>query len=206
MSAPTLQDREHIQAVTANFFFWQGLRWVPMGAALLGLSVYWNGWWAVPAPWDAALQLGVLALALGVSAAVGRYYHRRFGTVQGIPGIHARRERLKWRVVYPAMMGSLVADLVFSPPVLLSGFVWAAGILAYRRSTGDGRPHYLVAAVLLAAFGLLPLVGLLAPGKTLVNHFIGLVGVVFIVGGVLDHLELGRLLRPVPGARDEAAV
>ena len=206
MSDPNPQHLARIQAVTANYFFWQGLRWVPMGTALLALSMYWNGWWTVAPPWDGALQLGVLVVALSISGAVGRYYHHRFGIVQGIPGMHARRERLKWRVVYPAMMVSLVADLWLAPPILLSGFVWGAGILAYRRSTGDGRPHYLAAAVLLATFGLLPLAGLMAPGKALVNQFIGLVGIVFIVGGVLDHLELGRVLRPVPSATDEATV
>lgn len=35
MSDASLQ---RIHDFTANFFFWQGLRWVPLGAALLILS------------------------------------------------------------------------------------------------------------------------------------------------------------------------
>ncbi len=149
MPSLTPRDLERIQAVTANYFFWQGLRWVPMGAALLALGLYWSGWWRVPAPLEDAVQLGVLGLTLAISAAFGGYYRRRFGAVRGIAGMHARRERIKWVFVYPAMALSLVADMVFAPPVLLSGFVWGAGILAYRRSTGGGRAHYLVAAPLL---------------------------------------------------------
>jgi len=206
MPGLTPRDLERIQAVTANYFFWQGLRWVPMGAALLAVGLYWSGWWRVPAPLGDAVQLGVLGLALAISAALGGYYRRRFGAVHGIAGMHARRERIKWVFVYPAMALSLVADMVFAPPVLLSGFVWAGGILAYRRSTGGGRVHYLVAAPLLAAFGLLPLLGLMQPGKAAVNLFVAAVGIVFIIGGLLDHFELGRILRPVPATSDEAPV
>jgi hypothetical protein len=120
--------------------------------------------------------------------------------------MHARRERIKWTFVYPAMALSLVADTLLAPPILLSGFVWAGGILAYRRSTGGGRAHYLVAAPLLAAFGLLPLLGLVTPGKAVVNLFFAAVGIVFIIGGLLDHLELGRVLRPVRTSAHEAAI
>lgn len=206
MAGATPKDLARIQAVTANYFFWQGLRWVPMGAALLALGLYWNGWWLVQTPFADAMQLGVLGVALGISAAFGAYYRRRFGAVRGIPGMHARRERIKWRLVYPAMAVSLIVDMVLAPAVLVSGFVWAAGILAYRQSTGGGRVHYLVAAALLAAFGLLPLLGLMQPGKAAVNLFVAAVGIVFIVGGLLDHFELGRILRPVPATSDEAPV
>jgi len=206
MPGVTPKDLERIQALTANYFFWQGLRWVPMGVALLALGLYWSGWWRVPAQWEDALQMGILGVTLAISGAFGRYYRRRFGAVHGVAGMHARRERIKWTLVYPAMALSLVADTILAPPVLLSGFVWAGGILAYRRSTGGGRAHYLVAAALLAALGLLPLLGLVTPGKALVSLFIAAVGIVFIIGGVLDHLELGRVLRPVPATADETAV
>jgi hypothetical protein len=72
MPGVTPKDLERIQAVTANYFFWQGLRWVPMGAALLALGLYWSGWWRVPARLGDAVQLGVLGLALAISAAFGR--------------------------------------------------------------------------------------------------------------------------------------
>ena len=50
-NAIDLRTRE----VTANFFFWQGLRWVPLGAALL--LVTWSSLPAfpLPAPWREAL-------------------------------------------------------------------------------------------------------------------------------------------------------
>src|SRR4029450_596036 len=37
MNADTSKDLDVIHNVTANYFFWQGLRWVPAGLALLVL-------------------------------------------------------------------------------------------------------------------------------------------------------------------------
>ena len=195
MTSSPAMDLERIRSVTANYFFWQGLRWVPGGVVMLVLALADLG--VLPAPrWGGAATLVLLAAAMYVSARLGRYYARTFGRVRGTPGQHARREAIKWRLVYPAMALSLVADAWLRWPFFLSGVVWAAAVVAYWWSTGRGREHYLVAATLLALTALLPAAGLVLPGKQILDVFIALVGIIFIVGGILDHLELRRILRP----------
>jgi hypothetical protein len=144
-----------------------------------------------------------MALALWLSMDVlGRYYTRAYGRVRGIPGQHARRTRAKWLVVYPAMFAAMILDWTLHVPVFLSGVVFAAGIEAYRRSTGGGRRHYVVAEMLLASLTLAPLTGL-TTSRELLIPFIGLLGGIYVVGGVLDHLELARILGPASAAAED---
>lgn len=170
-----------IENVTANFFFWQGLRWVPMGAALLI---------GVLAP---RLMIISMAAALGVSVLAGKYYSRTYGRVRAIAARTERRERWKWFYVYPAMLLSLVADLLWRPPLLVSGFVWAVAIVLYWNSTGRGRLHYLVIAGIIAATTALPLLGV-ANGKHAINFFFAVIGAAYVAGGLLDHFELTRIM------------
>jgi hypothetical protein len=204
----TMEDRrlDRIRGVTDNYFFWQGLRLVPMGAALLVVALRWTAWWPLGDSWSDVALLIVLVGGLMASWAIGSFYRRTFGDVRGRPGAHARRETLKWLIVYPVMAGALVVDGLLRPPVFVTGPVWGAATAAYWWSTGRGRPHYLVAAVLLGLFGLLPALGLLEPGKAAMPAFFALLGFIYMVGGVLDHFELKRLLGPVPPDGDETAV
>jgi hypothetical protein len=201
MPAPSDRDLRMVRDVTANFFFWQGLRWVPLGVALIVLALA-STVGARDAAWAPWVMRGTLALALWLSTTVaGRYYRRTFGAVRALPGLHTRRTAIKWLVVYPAMVGAMILDGTLELPVFLSGFAFAAGIVAYRHSTGGGRAHYLAAAGALAVIALLPLTGLVPTGRALFSPFIGLLGAIYVVGGVLDHHELVRILRPV--ARQE---
>lgn len=193
---------ERITAVTSNFFFWQGLRWVPMGVALLVAALLRDAPAGIPESWRSALVIVVMIAALAVSAATGRWYARVFGRVRGIPGQHARRTRTKWLVVYPALVLALVVDGVMRPPILFSGIAFAASIEAYRRSTGGGRRHYVIASALFALLTLLPFVGITAPGVSSLNLLFAVLGATYVIGGVLDHLELTRIL-PNVANRDE---
>jgi hypothetical protein len=194
-------DLEQVRAVTANYFFWQGLRWVPMGVALLGFAAALGAGTSIPSAVRDWGLLPLLLVALWLSTSVlGRYYRRTFGQVQGDPDQHIRRSNIKWLVVYPAMMASLIVDMKIALPVVLSGIVWGASIEAYRRSTGGGRRHYTVAAVLLVAYGLLPLLGLVSAGKDAVGPLIGIVGLTYIIGGILDHQALVRILGKTPAS------
>ena len=82
--------------------------------------------------------------------------------------------------------------------MLLSGVAFALAIEAYRRSTGGGRGHYVVASVVFAALTLLPVVGLTARGAESLNVLFTFLGATYVIGGVLDHLELRRLLPGIP--------
>jgi hypothetical protein len=192
--------REHlhrIQRVTDNFFFWQGLRWVPMGVALLACAAVFSPRFGVPVPLHTWIALPILGVALWLSTAVfGRYYAGHFGRVHGDPSRHVVRTYVKWLVVCPAIAGAILVDSRFEPPLILSSVAFAIAIEAYRQSTGGGRIHYIVASVYLAAFSILPVAGLASAGRSSLTTLIGILGVIYIVGGILDHRELVRMLAP----------
>jgi hypothetical protein len=187
-------DLDEVRAITANYFFWQGLRWIPLGIGLMVVAAN------LLAPrlfgsMGLLASLVILAAALWMSTtALGGYYRRHFGRVRADPRLHARRDSIKWMVVYPAMLVSMTIDMKLSLPVLISGFVWGASVEAYRRSTGGGRLHYVVAAVACAAFGLLPLGGAVPAGRDGMSVLVGLFGFIYVVGGILDHRSLVRAL------------
>jgi len=192
-------ELRRIRDLTANFFFWQGLRWVPMGAALLLFT--WSTMPSFPfsAPWRDAMPWLTLALGLGTSWLCGKYYVRTYGHVRTLPGMHARRDAIKWGIVYPAMALALIIDGLLKPPLMVSGLVFALGIEAYRRSTGGGRRHYLLASVIFGLATLAPTLGVVQPGRDVLAFVLGGLGSVYMIGGVLDHLELRRMLQ----ARDQ---
>lgn len=192
---------DRINAVTANFFFWQGLRWIPLGVALLVAA--WSSSHSSPVPesWRSTLFIATMTVALVVSAMIGRWYGRSFGRVRGIPGQHARRTRTKWLVVYPALVVALLVDMIAKPPVLVTGITFAAAIEAYRRSTGGGRRHYIIASIAFAALTFAPTLRLATPGVNALNLLVALLGVCYTIGGLLDHRELKRLF-PDPNDTD----
>jgi len=206
MQAGSTARLERIRSMTDNYFFWQGLRLVPMGAALMVVAWRWSAWWPLTGPTSDVVTYAALALAVWGSVVVGRYYRRSFGDVRAMPGAHARRNALKWLIVYPLLVASMVVDGLLKPPLFVTGPVWGAGTLAYWWSTGRGRPHYVVASGILGAFGLLPLFGVFAPGTAGLAPFFAVLGAIYMVGGVLDHLELRRLLRPVVPGGDTSTV
>jgi hypothetical protein len=188
---------ERIRGVTANYFFWQGLRWVPGGFIMLIAGLIWSDWWPFTGLAEDAVLIGALLAALGASMVIGRYYRRTFGHVSGIPGQHARRNAIKWFVFYPAMAASLLVDGLTRGPIFLSGIIWGVAIVAYWWSTGRGRHHYLVAAGGLMVLAFLPTLNVVASGTPILSLFFIVLGGIYMVGGVLDHLELRRLLPPV---------
>jgi hypothetical protein len=195
-------DLRRFRAVTANFFFWQGLRWVPPGAALLLFA-----WSTLPdfplaAPWRDAIPWIALLGGLAASGAIGAYYDRAYGQVHALPGLHTRRTALKWGLVYPAIALALVVDGLLTPQVSVSALVFAAAIEAYRRSTGGGRQHYLLAAVLCAAATFAPLLGVVEPGREVLAMVIGGLGGIYVIGGLLDHRALRQVLRTREEDRD----
>jgi hypothetical protein len=188
-------DLRRIHAVTDNFFFWQGLRWIPLGIGLVVASLSTNDSIPLPAAVRAGIGLPILLVSLWLSTSViGAYYSRHFGRVRTDPARHVTRSTVKWFFVYPAMVGSLIADIGFKLPVVISAIVFALAIEAYRESTGGGRHHYIVACIALVALAFLPLYGLLTPGVDAVGAMMGAIGIIYAIGGLLDHRELVRIL------------
>jgi len=182
-----------IRAVTDNFFFWQGHRFLALGPVLILAGFIAN------ARLDERVAGGLLVvavvLALIVSALVGRRYRAEFGSVRPVPGAHALRSRIKWLLVCPAMFASLLIDFyVASLPVFLSGFVWAVGLVVYRRSTGGKRVHYLTLAACLAGLGLVPLATAIA-GRDMVAVMLLVLGVGYTAAVLLDDDEMRAVMK-----------
>jgi hypothetical protein len=198
MAPAAEQGLRRVQDVTANYFLWQGLRLIPMGAVWFFVALRWSPWWPLLGSWSDGAFLALCALALLGSSAVGRYYKRTFGHVRALPGQHARRDAIKWILAYPALLAALIVDAYLQPPVLVSGVAWAVAVLAYWHSTGRGRPHYVWGSALLLLLGLAPTAGFFPSGRASLAQFFGFLGILYVVGGLLDHRELRRVLPPLP--------
>ena len=194
----TTDRLRQIHDVTDNFFFWQGLRWIPMGVALLGCAAVRSPDVPIPGAVREWIALPLFAVALWLSTSVlGRYYARQFGRVRAEPSRHVVRTRVKWLIAYPAIIVAMLVDARFGPRVVVSSLAFAIAIEAYRQSTGGGRRHYIIAAIGLIAFSIFPLFDLVPAGKYSLTPLIGIIGLIYIVGGVLDHRELVRVLAPI---------
>ena len=142
------------------------------------------------------LLIAAIVLALIVSARVGRRYRAEFGSVRPLPGAHALRSRIKWLLVYPAMLASLLLDSLYSAalPVFLSGFVWAVGLVLYRKSTGGGRVHYLILAACLAGLGLVPLATAMT-SRDMVAVMMLVLGAGYTAAVLLDDDEMRAVMK-----------
>ena len=167
-----------------------------MGIAGLVISWAWSPYWLFPGARDYALL--VLLPALLLSYLIGLYYRGAYGDVRTRPGLYAKRSALKWFIVYPAIAAALVVDGVLALPVLVSPFVFAVAIVDYWRSTGRGRLHHLAGAAALAAIGVASALGLLPMGRDSFAIIFGTLGLLYTIGGVLDHLEMRQRLHRLP--------
>jgi hypothetical protein len=195
MAARPNPDLRRLHAITANYFFWQGLRWVPPGAALILLVWSTMPSFPLPASWRDATPWLALTVGLAASWLIGKYYTHTYGYVRGLPGMHARRNAIKWSIVYPMIALALMVDGLLKPPIMVSALMFAVSIEAYRRSTGGGRRHYVLASVLFAIATFAPALGFVQPGHDVLVFVLGSLGGVYMIGGVFDHLELRRLLQ-----------
>jgi hypothetical protein len=195
MADLTMDDIERsgrVRAVTDNLFFWQGLRFVSLGPAVM-IAALAN----MPIVHERvgnAVLIACLIAATIASSLIGRRYRRDFGDVRPIPGAHTLRSRLKWLLVYPLMFGALAVDLLQPLPIFVSGPVWAIGLLLYRFSTGGGRDHYIALAAALAALALGPVVAGVTSKQTVTIMFLTL-GAGFTACAWLDDREMRSILR-----------
>jgi heme/copper-type cytochrome/quinol oxidase subunit 2 len=112
---------ERIRRVTSNYFFWQGLRWVPIGLVVMALGLRRTNWSPIADAWEDTLILCLIVLVMALSPLIGVYYRRSFGDVRDDPDAHQRREMMKWLLVYPLMILSLVIDMKFKPAFFVTG-------------------------------------------------------------------------------------
>ena len=193
LTAYDIDRSQRLRAVTDNFFFWQGLRFVALGPVMILAALVAS----LPAvhEWTGNfILIAAMLAALFASARLGRRYRGEFGSVSPIPGAHRVRSLMKWLVVYPLMFGAFALDLLRPMPILVSGLVWGGAILLYRRSTGGGRDHYLVLAAALAALALGPLAAGVT-SKAMTYVMIIVLGAGFSICTILDDREMRRVLK-----------
>jgi hypothetical protein len=176
-----------IQDLAANYSDRQGLRVIPMALAVIAQ--------AFPLP---ARLLGVdsmlvcLAVGIGGYFLVGRYYRRRFGTVEELPyeGMSFLAQILLAMVLLPI---AFVIDVLGHPPVFVSGLAIAAWLFATAWPARRIRGDYLSLGWVLALFALSPLVGM---SMTETARAYGTwFGAMLLVAGIRDHLAFSRVFR-----------
>lgn len=193
LTAYDVDRSERLRAITDNFFFWQGLRFVALGPVLMlaGLVASLR---EIHEPAGDVILVAAAIAAILASSRLGQRYRHEFGVVNPIPGAHRTRSLAKWLVVYPLMFGALALDFWLPMPVMVSGLVWGGAVLLYRQSTGGGREHYLVLAAVLAALALGPLAVAVTSRQMIFVMFVVL-GAGFSVCAVLDDREMRRVLK-----------
>jgi hypothetical protein len=167
----------------------QGLRTVPLGVLVLAKAP-WDMVW----PGHSYLKqtvgaLMLLAAMLGFFMA-GAYYHRRFGKVE------PQRGPL-WDCLGMVVFAGLYFGFSYLDDLqdrLSYSSLSMAGLCLACYITSKGRRwYYLPLAVMFTALTLLPLAGMASPNK-MGSLFSQGLGVFLVVGGLLDHRLLCRLL------------
>jgi len=195
-----------IRYVTQNYNSLQGLRMVPFGLFYLASAAGWLG-----KQGDCTFSIPALVLAILLYFGLGAYYRQRFGRVHHAPvnlgPIRLAVESPVWFVVglgaFLVFWAISALDYFLRPPVSLLGLSLAAGLAAvWLLPTFRPRVHYLVMAILVTGISLLPLAGfssgneILAPVEGTLLYIV--LGSIFVVGGLMDHLILVRVLKPLP--------
>jgi hypothetical protein len=188
-----MTDLDLLRRITRDLWYWQGLRFAPMAIVGFIAAATFAPWWPEWVPEEGALIAGLI-VALVMYRAADRYYARTMGRVAPDLSLTKGRSAVKWFAVYPAMGAALLIDGLASPPLLVSGAVWAGALVLYWWSTGRGREHYLVLAALTALLTFLPVADPALAGKGAFPVFYAWFGLVYLIAGVLDHVALTRAL------------
>lgn len=208
------EDQEYnlelIRYATQNYGNLQGLRMIPLGLWYFATAAGWLGQQG-----DCTYSMPALLLAIILWFVLGLYYRRRFGRVN-YGRLNLGIFKLDVNSPVWLMVGLVVGWILFAIlsafslfdnrlnlPISTMGLVIATGVAIvwcfppFRR-----RMHYLVISILIAGISFLPLVGILPhrdangyPGGPIL--FIAF-GLVFAVGGLLDHLILLQAFKPLP--------
>jgi hypothetical protein len=112
---------ERLARITRGYPYMQGLKVVPVGLFLLGVTFVGSTWW----PWSGKVaklvSLGlVLAFTGGLTRWAGVYYRRRFGQVAPTRE-QLRRDALGTGLAALAVIAGLALDHFLEPPVSIFG-------------------------------------------------------------------------------------
>jgi hypothetical protein len=191
-----MHDLQRLRFVTERYPHLQGLRLIPLGLPFLVSAAWRDGQLAwVPGthgPGAGFWFFGLMIAALSLSVALGRYYRRRFGSVQ--PARQATGALLG--LLFLALFfGSLWTQDLLSPKLSLPAIVIGTALGYVGVAGGQLRTHYIALAALCLCFATLGSFGVPLHARDVLLD--DLIGIGLIVIGVGDHLLLRRTLEPV---------
>lgn len=193
---------QRIRFVTRHYAQLQGLRLVPLGLFLLGVTAAIVGaldWLpGMDTGSDRSQWLGGAALAaITASALAPVWYRNRFGSVTPLT-----RQRRDWTLGLTMAIWLLLSqvDGRLQWPILLNAALIAIALTVTVVVDGWLRWHYLVAALAWFGISLLPSVGV-ATGTLKVTYFLG-AGLTLLICGIGDHRLITSTLRGAPSSED----
>lgn len=206
-----IRDLERVRYVTENYEQLQGLRNVPLGFVVLALGVFMLSSASLPPFSPVASDVffygsfALLAVAFLLYFVIGNYYERRFGWVH--------TSSIKRKQVVSAITGITVliligiVNLVFQPPIHMIWLFWGLALTVIYWRERRFRMHYIAIGLLVSALSFMPLLDI---SRTEPIHDAGglilFLGILFVVGGFLDHLLLVRTMKTLPEADDGRAI
>lgn len=182
-----MDNPTRIRYTTRNFESLQGLKMVPFGLFFMVMGAGWLG-----EQGNLSLSLPAFLLTILAYWLIGRYYDRNYGRV------NSERTSLANKILFPLVVLGLwfttALDYWLRLPVSIFGLTLAVVLFGWWWLQEQRmRTHYAIMAGLIALISLAPLVGIgegwsiIQPPETLFHL---LVGVILLVGGILDHLIL----------------
>ena len=192
-----MQDLKRIHYVTKHYDQLMGLLWLPVGAFFLTQVPFQAGWIATPEWLDAAHVILGSMLSGWLGVLIAKWYKRRFGKVT--PSLaDVDRWALGWGVLFFVVIAGQVVDSVLDPPVSLLCVSLAACVLVFWWRGSRWAWHYAAMALIIAVVGLRPLFTDLSTREFIRGGGSGLLlGTIFIIGGMFDHLLLVHTFKSV---------
>jgi len=195
-----MNNLKQIRMLTTNFPVFQGLKGIPLGLLLSILSM-WASAQTGPAK-DIVFPLGCSLVFICLYCIVHQFYNRIFGTV-------VRTNKQKIIEGMRGLVGGVIALLAFwvdvslKPSCSVLGLVFASALLVdYVSVTRQTKERLLLfypaAALFMILLSVLPIFGINWWNplgiKALMYGVCTVVGLLFIVLGVLMHISLEKLL------------
>jgi hypothetical protein len=185
------QSLAQIQELTSNYSDRQGLRVIPIALAVMVQ--------AFP-HWYPNKILGFDSMVMTLAAGfigywlIGRYYRRRFGSVEELP-YEGMGLPLQLGAVFVAFIFSITLDLMLQPRVFVSGLVIAAWLIIASWPSRRLRREYSTIGFVLVLLSLAPLAGvtLADAGRAYGFWF----GVMLLIAGLRDHFAFVSVFPPM---------
>lgn len=202
-----MNEMNRLRYITRYYSELQGLRMLPIGFFFLIIAVQWLEvlpWLGKQGDLTAILPLLIIAIALWYW--LGRWYDRSFGRVEPLRGGLASAGSIALLVL---LIGILVLENVLfqrnlDPPVSLLG-LFISVIFLYS-GVETRRWYFVLSGALLSFASLLPWIMGVGIGDSLYGSigiiFMGLLGMIFIISGLLDHLRLVRSFEAAQGGHN----